>query len=172
MNLVLNPSETWRRQHKFVWIVAIKIFAINLPSQPFVGHHLGFHIFFTVAFLGVAHFFYNLAVVGLDLTLILHVISLFNDTWHTVIFPRNLTFAWWSTTHGISLYFLYSSEFGHLHEVPWTTMYACHYISQRFGIYMRFLWSRTHGVPIHFLYCLEIWHLHEISLVKMQSHFL
>jgi len=23
-----------------------KIFAINLPSQPFLGHHLGFHIFF------------------------------------------------------------------------------------------------------------------------------
>jgi len=45
VNLVPNHSETWRRQHKFAWIV-IKIFAINLPSQPFLGRHLGFHIFF------------------------------------------------------------------------------------------------------------------------------
>ena len=31
---------------KFTLIVVIKIFTINLPSQPFLGHHLGFHIFF------------------------------------------------------------------------------------------------------------------------------
>jgi len=30
---------------------------INLPSQPFLGCHLGFHIFFTMAFLGAAQFF-------------------------------------------------------------------------------------------------------------------
>jgi len=46
VNLVLNPSETWRKQHKFTWIVVIKTFAINLPSQPFLGCHVGFHIFF------------------------------------------------------------------------------------------------------------------------------
>jgi len=46
VNLVLNPSEAWRRQHKFTWIVVIKIFAINPPSQPFFGRHLGFHISF------------------------------------------------------------------------------------------------------------------------------
>ena len=32
---------------KFTWIVVIKIFTINLPSQPFLGRHLGFHIFFS-----------------------------------------------------------------------------------------------------------------------------
>jgi len=31
---------------KFTWIVVIKIFSINLPPQPFLGRHLGFHIFF------------------------------------------------------------------------------------------------------------------------------
>jgi len=34
---------------KFTWIVSIvviKNFAISLPSLPFLGHHLGFHIFF------------------------------------------------------------------------------------------------------------------------------
>jgi len=29
VNFVPNPSEMWRRQHKFAWIVAIKIVAIN-----------------------------------------------------------------------------------------------------------------------------------------------
>ena len=32
---------------KFTWIVVIKSFAINLPSQPFLGRHLWFHIFFS-----------------------------------------------------------------------------------------------------------------------------
>jgi len=32
---------------KFTWIVIIKIFAIILLSQPFLGCHLGFHIFFS-----------------------------------------------------------------------------------------------------------------------------
>jgi len=52
VNLVPNPSETWRRQHEFTLIVVIKNFAISLPSQPFLGRHLRFHIFFTTAFLG------------------------------------------------------------------------------------------------------------------------
>jgi len=46
VNLVPNPSEMWRRQHKFTYIVVIKNFAISLPPQPFLGCHLGFHIFF------------------------------------------------------------------------------------------------------------------------------
>ena len=66
VNSVLNPSQAWRRQHKFSWIIVITIFAIDLPSQPFLGHHLGFTSFFTMAFLGTAHFFYSLAVFGLD----------------------------------------------------------------------------------------------------------
>ena len=41
VNFVPRPSGT-----KFTWIVVIKIFTINLPSQPFLGRHLGFHIFF------------------------------------------------------------------------------------------------------------------------------
>ena len=46
MNLVPNRSEMWRRQRKFNWIVIIKISAISLPSQPFLGRYLGFYIFF------------------------------------------------------------------------------------------------------------------------------
>ena len=41
VNFVPRPSGT-----KFTLIVVIKFFTINLPSQPFLGHHLGFHIFF------------------------------------------------------------------------------------------------------------------------------
>ena len=51
-NLVPNPSEAWRRKHKFTWIAVSKIFAINLLSQPFLGHQLGFHIFFYNGLLG------------------------------------------------------------------------------------------------------------------------
>jgi len=52
VNLVPYPSEMWRRQHKFTWIVLIKNFAISLWSQPFLGCLLGFHIFFTMDFWG------------------------------------------------------------------------------------------------------------------------
>ena len=50
MNLVLIPSEAWMKWHKLAWIVAIKNFFIVLPSQPFLGHHLGFHNFFHAVF--------------------------------------------------------------------------------------------------------------------------
>ena len=46
VNLVPNTSEAGRRQHKLIWIIAIKICAINLPSQPFLGCQLWFHNFF------------------------------------------------------------------------------------------------------------------------------
>jgi len=66
VNLVSNPSGTWRRQHKFT---AIKNFAISLPPQPFFGRHLGFHIFFRNGLLGIAHFFFlQLGCFGLDVT--------------------------------------------------------------------------------------------------------
>jgi len=60
VNSVLILSETWRRQHKFTWIVVIKIFAINLPSQPFLGCHLAFHIFFHNGLLGGCTLFLQL----------------------------------------------------------------------------------------------------------------
>ena len=47
---------------KFTWIFIIKNCAINLPSQLFLGCHLRFHIFFTLAFLEATAFFYSLAV--------------------------------------------------------------------------------------------------------------
>jgi len=62
VNLVSNPSEMWKRQHRFTWIVIIKNFAINVPSQLFFGRHLEFHIFFSKCFFWAAHFFYNWAV--------------------------------------------------------------------------------------------------------------
>jgi len=55
VNFVPNPSEAWRRQH---WIVIIKNFAISLPSQPFLGRHLGFHIFFHNGLFGATHIFF------------------------------------------------------------------------------------------------------------------
>jgi len=33
-------------------LLLLKIFAINLPSQAFLGHHLGFHILFHNGLLG------------------------------------------------------------------------------------------------------------------------
>ena len=47
---------------KFTLIVVIKIFTINLPSQPFLGRHLGFHIFFHHGLFRGHTFFYSLAV--------------------------------------------------------------------------------------------------------------
>jgi len=66
VNLAPKRSETWRKQHKFTWIVVIKFFAFSPLSQPFLGCHFGFHIFFQTAFLGAAHFFYSWAVFELD----------------------------------------------------------------------------------------------------------
>jgi len=53
----------WRRQHKFTSIVVI---VNSLPSQPFLGHHLEFPIFSTMAFFRAACFF----TAGLDITII------------------------------------------------------------------------------------------------------
>ena len=48
---------------KLTWIIAIKICTINLPSQPFLGHQLGFHNFFILAIFEQGRsFFYSLAV--------------------------------------------------------------------------------------------------------------
>jgi len=47
---------------KFTWTVVIKNFAISLPSQPFLGIHLGFHIFFHYGLLGPHTIFYSWAV--------------------------------------------------------------------------------------------------------------
>ena len=59
---------------KFTWIVVIKILVTDLPSQPFLGHHLCFTTFFIIAilhraapfftawlFLSGYHIFYNLS---------------------------------------------------------------------------------------------------------------
>ena len=49
-------------KHKFTRIVVIKIFTINLRSQPFLGRHLGFHMFFHHGLFRDSSFFYSLAV--------------------------------------------------------------------------------------------------------------
>jgi len=67
---------------KFTQIVIIKIFAINIPPQPFLGRHLGFHIFFPIAFLGIAHFFNSWAVFGLDFSSFCNCIL---QNWHIAI---------------------------------------------------------------------------------------
>ena len=59
VNLVPIPSKAWRSEHKFAWIVVIKNFAIILPSQPLLGHHLWFHNFFYDVFFGMGHIFFT-----------------------------------------------------------------------------------------------------------------
>ena len=49
---------------KFTWIVIIKIFAINLPSQPFLGCHLWFHIYLSWGCI----LFSQLGCFGIDIT--------------------------------------------------------------------------------------------------------
>ena len=51
---------------KFTLIVVIKIFTINLPSQPFLGRHLGFHIFFHHSLSEGRTLFLQLGCFGLD----------------------------------------------------------------------------------------------------------
>ena len=53
---------------KFTLIVVIKIFTINLPSQPFLGRHLGFHIFFHHSLFEGRTRFLQLGCFGLDFT--------------------------------------------------------------------------------------------------------
>ena len=53
---------------KFTWIVVIKIFTINLPSQPFLGRHLGFHIFFHHSLSQGRSLFLQLGCFWLDFT--------------------------------------------------------------------------------------------------------
>ena len=52
---VLPSPRSTRFGTKFIRIV-IKIFEISLPSQPFLGCHLGFHIIFHN---GATQFFYS-----------------------------------------------------------------------------------------------------------------
>ena len=63
VNFVPRPSGT-----KFTSIVVIKIFTINLPSQPFLGRHLGFHIFFHHNLSQGRTLFLQLGCFGLDFT--------------------------------------------------------------------------------------------------------
>ena len=63
---------------KFTWIVVIKIFTINLPSQPFLGRHLGFHIFFHHSLSQGRTLFLQLGCFGLDYNLHYILYSVFN----------------------------------------------------------------------------------------------
>jgi len=57
MTIQVNLCRIWHQ------IVIIKNFAINLPSQPFLGRHFGFHIFLSLwPFWGCTLFFCNWAV--------------------------------------------------------------------------------------------------------------
>ena len=47
-------------------IFVFKIFTINLPSQPFLGSHLGFHIFFHNSLFEGRTLFLQLGCFGLD----------------------------------------------------------------------------------------------------------
>jgi len=66
VNLVPNPCETLRRQHIFIWIVIIKIFAISLH---FLAAALDFTSFFTMAFFR-ATLFLQQDCFGLNLTIL------------------------------------------------------------------------------------------------------
>ena len=47
---------------KITWIVVSKKISIILPSQPLLGHHVGFHSFFILSFFHRPHIFYGLVV--------------------------------------------------------------------------------------------------------------
>jgi len=57
VNLVPNPSETWRKQHKFTWIALLKILPLAYHHSHFLATTLDFTSFFTMAFLGLHPFF-------------------------------------------------------------------------------------------------------------------
>ena len=78
VNLLSNRSEIWRRQHKFTWIVVVKIFAFSLPSQPFLGRHFRFPIFSQQHSWG-PHTFLQLGCCCLDSIMVL-IIWLFHCT--------------------------------------------------------------------------------------------
>ena len=64
----VNFGAAWSIGTKFTWIVVIKFFTINLPSQPFLGRHLGFHIFFHHSLFEGHTLFLQLGCFGLDFT--------------------------------------------------------------------------------------------------------
>ena len=62
----VNFGAAWSIGTKLTRIVIIKIFTINLPSQPFLGRHLGFHIFFHHSLSEGRTVFLQLGCFGLD----------------------------------------------------------------------------------------------------------
>jgi len=62
-------------KHKFTQIVIINFFANRQPLQLFLGCHLGFPLFFTIALWDLHTFFYSRAVFGLDIQLYENVID-------------------------------------------------------------------------------------------------
>ena len=64
-NLVLNPSETWRRQTNSAEFSLLKFLLLAI-AYDHLAATLDFTSFFTMAFLGATHFFYSWAVFGLD----------------------------------------------------------------------------------------------------------
>ena len=67
MNLCVLLQVSLGLSTKFTWIVVIKIFAIELLSQPFLGSHLWFHIFFHSGILG-PHPFFTACCFCIDIT--------------------------------------------------------------------------------------------------------
>ena len=67
-----------------IWhqIHLIKIYAINLPSQPFLGCHLGFHIFFHNGLLGGRILYF---IAGLFLDQISFLFYCMLQSWPTII---------------------------------------------------------------------------------------
>jgi len=65
---------------KFTWIVVIKIFAIELLSQPFLGRHLWFHIFFHPGILG-PHPFFTACCFCIDITSFCNCIFIIHQSW-------------------------------------------------------------------------------------------
>jgi len=66
---------------KFTWIVIIKSFSIELLSQPFLGHHLWFHIFFHPGILG-PHPFFTACYFCIDITSFLNCIFIIDQAGH------------------------------------------------------------------------------------------
>ena len=86
---------------KFTRIVVVKIFTINLPPQPFLGRHLGFHIFFHHSLFERRTVFLQLGCFGLDY--IFHICRYGEGRYHHYKYLAHLLSEQWSPPYSVIL---------------------------------------------------------------------
>jgi len=84
LNLCCLPHVSLQFGTKFTRIVVIKIFAISLPSQPFLAATLDSHLFSQWPFLGATHYFLQLGYFWIRFYFFLQLYSML-QSWHIAI---------------------------------------------------------------------------------------